>query len=154
MSFLSLNYLGLGNSWTVQDLHQLVTETKPNFVFLMETLSKKNQLEKVRCKMGFEGLFVVDPVGRSGGLALLWKEANSLEIFNYSRSHIQAMVKDDVGNSEWVLTGVYGQPESTHQGESWTLLKYLKTLNSLPWLCADDFNEISEQTEKDGAAFR
>ena len=34
-------------------------------------------------KLGFEGLFVVEPRGKSGGLALLWKERNVLEIQNY-----------------------------------------------------------------------
>jgi hypothetical protein len=63
----------------------MVIEKKPNFVFLIETLSKEKTMEKIRCILGFEGLFVVNPVGRSGGLALLWKENYFLEIFNYSR---------------------------------------------------------------------
>jgi hypothetical protein len=31
-------------------------------------------------KIGFDGVFVVDPVGRSGGLTLFWKDEVQLEI--------------------------------------------------------------------------
>jgi hypothetical protein len=69
-----------------------VKEKKPSLVFLIETLSKKVVLERIRCRLGFEGVFVVDPLGRSGGLALLWKGDVNLEIFNFSRNHINVVV--------------------------------------------------------------
>jgi len=40
-------------------------------VFLMETLSKQKKMEVIWCRLGFQGVFVVNPVGTSGGLALL-----------------------------------------------------------------------------------
>lgn len=39
------------------------------FVCLCETLAKKEKMEWVRRKIGFEGMIVVEPIGRSGGLA-------------------------------------------------------------------------------------
>jgi hypothetical protein len=63
----------------------MVKEKQPNFVLLVETLSKKKSLERISIRMGFDDLFVVEPIGRSGGLALLWKEERDLEIYNYSR---------------------------------------------------------------------
>lgn len=47
--------------------------------------------EMARVKLGFAGLFVVEPVGRSGDLALLWKEVEQLEIQKFSRRHIHAV---------------------------------------------------------------
>jgi hypothetical protein len=41
-------------------------------------------MEWIRVKLGFVGLFTVDLVGRSGGVALLWREEKKLEIKNYS----------------------------------------------------------------------
>jgi hypothetical protein len=131
-----------------------VKDKNPTFIFLMETITSKSHLEKIRCRLGFDGLFVVDPVGRSGGLALLWKNSDRLEIYNYSRSHIQAIVKDFEGNDHWKLTGFYGHPEHDRRKESWALLKHLKGTPSLPWCCVGDFNEILEQAEKDGAGPR
>jgi hypothetical protein len=34
------------------------------------------------------------------------------------------------------------------------LLKHLKLFTPNPWLCVGDFNEIIDQSEKDGAALR
>jgi len=154
MSCLSWNCRGMGQPRTVQALHLLVKERKLIFVFLMETLSSKKKLESIWCRLGFAGLFVVDPIGRSGGLALFWKDVQSLEIFNYSRSHIHAVIKDSEGAPQWQFTGFYGQPDVTRRNESWVLLKHLKTLLLLPWLCTGDFNEIVVQFEKTGAALR
>jgi hypothetical protein len=131
-----------------------VKDKNPSFIFLMETISSKFYMEKVRCRLGYDCLFAVDPVGRSGGLALLWKNFDRLEIYNYSRFHIQAIVKDNEGNAYWKLTGFYGHPEHDKRKESWALLKHLKATPSLPWCCAGDFNEILEQAEKDGAGPR
>lgn len=33
-------------------------------------------MEPVREKLGFDGMIVVESIGRSGGLAILWEEAN------------------------------------------------------------------------------
>lgn len=49
---------------------------KPNCIFLCETLSNKKKMEPVREKLGFDGMIVVESIGRSGGLAILWEEAN------------------------------------------------------------------------------
>jgi hypothetical protein len=89
-----------------------------------------------------------------GGLALLWLNKNALDIFNYSRFHINAVVKDLDGNEQWRFTGFYGQPDSAKRMESWALLKHLSRFQPLPWLCAGDFNEILEQQENEGATLR
>lgn len=73
----------------------MVIDKKLCFIFLIETLCMHKPMEKIRSLLGFEGLFVVNPVGRSGGLAILWKRKNSLEIFNYSRFHINAVISEE-----------------------------------------------------------
>ncbi|XP_059458269.1 uncharacterized protein LOC132187853 [Corylus avellana] len=111
-------------------------------------------METLRVKLGFEGMFVVDPIGRSGGLGLFWKEKDLLEIQNYSRMHINAVVKTVEGTSGWKLTGFYGQPDWTKRHESWALLRHLKQFSPFPWLCIGDYNEITDQSEKVGANLR
>jgi hypothetical protein len=90
---LNWNCRGLGNPGAVRELCQMVKKKKPTLLFLMETKSRQNKMEGLRVRLGFEGLFVVDPVGRSGGLALLWKESDTLKIQNYTRRHINVVVK-------------------------------------------------------------
>jgi exonuclease III len=154
MNLLSWNCRGLGNPQAVRDLCQLTKEKKPTILFLMETKCHRNKMEFVRVKLGFACMFVVDSVGRSGGLALLWHDTNLVEIQNYSRRHINAIVKDGESENSWKLTGFYGHPDWTKRHESWALLNHLRIFTPLPWLCVGDFNEITEQSEKTGVVLR
>jgi hypothetical protein len=154
MNLLSWNCRGLGNPRTVRDLHQMVKERRPNFVFLMETMCSKQYMDRIKLRLGFDNLFVVDPVGRSGGLALLWYKEDNLEIFNHSRRHIYVVVKDMGGQPIWKMTGFYGHPDNSKRDESWAILRHLKLCGPIPWLCAGDINEIVDQSEKEGFAVR
>jgi hypothetical protein len=60
----------------------MVQERRPNLVFLMETKLQKNKMEMVRPKISFDNLFVVECVGKSGGLALLWEDGCEVEVQN------------------------------------------------------------------------
>jgi ribonuclease HI len=122
-------------------------------VFLMETKLRKNKMVPIKQKTGFKNMLVVDCIGRSGGLALLWKEESGVEIQNYSLRHINAMVTPE-NLTPWVFTGFYGHPESHKRCEAWNLLCHLKSLITGPWLCAGDFNEILDQSEKVGGRRR
>jgi hypothetical protein len=101
MILLSWNCRGLGNPRAIRDLCHLVRKKKPNFLFLMETKSNSRRMEFLRVKLGFEGLFVVDFVGKSGGLALFWKEQNEVEVQNYTRRHINVVVKPTGSSNSW-----------------------------------------------------
>jgi hypothetical protein len=106
----------------------LVKEKRPNFLFLMETKRNKIKMKVIRGQLGYAGLFVVDLVGKSGGLALLWRKVEELEIQNYSRRHINAIVTNTTTDVQWKLTEFYGHPEWNKRKESWELLKTLTVL--------------------------
>jgi hypothetical protein len=67
-------------------------------------------MEGLRVQLGFEGLFVVEPIGRSGGLALFWKIVDELEIQNYSQRHINAIVRTAENEVPWKFTRVLWTP--------------------------------------------
>jgi exonuclease III len=150
MIALSWNCRGLGNPQTVRDLYRLVKEKRPSLVFLMETKLQAKRLEYIRVRMGFDSAFVVDSVGRSGGLVLLWKGDIFVEIQNYSRRHINAIVRICENGPQWKFTGFYGHPDATKRRESWCLLEFLMSFQPVPWLCMGDFNEIIQESEKFG----
>ena len=122
-------------------------------VFLMETKLRKNKMAPIQQKMGFKNMLVVDCIGKSGGLALLWKEEAGVEIQNYNLHHINAVVTPE-NLTPWVFTSFYEHPESHKRCEAWNLLCHLKLLITEPWLCAGDFNEILDQSEKVGGRRR
>jgi hypothetical protein len=63
----------------------MVREKRPMMVFLMETKLRTQKMEIIHYKMGFSNLFVVDSVGKSGGLALFWGDDIEVEIQNFSQ---------------------------------------------------------------------
>ncbi|XP_062158001.1 uncharacterized protein LOC133865598 [Alnus glutinosa] len=99
-------------------------------------------------------MFTVDPVGRSGGLALFWMDTEEVTIQNFSFRHINAMVTLRGSVHQWKFTGFYGNPDCALRGESWSLLAQLSQLIPDDWLCLGDFNEIADQTEKVGGRVR
>lgn len=71
----------------------MVKQKKPTLVFLMETKLHKEKMELVRCKLGFSSIFVVDQVGRSGGMALFWGEEISVTIIILANAIIMDWLK-------------------------------------------------------------
>jgi len=119
---------------------------------------KNEKLQVLRSKMGFEGLFTVEPVGRRGGLALLWRDSmrDSMEvdIMNYSLRHINAGIILAGSKFTWKLTCFYRHPDCAYRTESWNLLSHLSSLNPRDWLCVGDFNDITSMSDKFGGAIR
>jgi len=52
------------------------------------------------------------------------------------------------------MTGFYGHPDSSKRDESWAIFRHLKLCDPIPWLCAGDFNEIVDQSEKETSVVR
>ena len=94
MNLICWNYRGLGNPRTVQKLANLVNRYNPLVLFLSETKRKSGEMEWLRSRWGFENCLAVDSVGRSGGLALLWRQKAFLEILSYSNQHIDAIIRN------------------------------------------------------------
>ncbi|KAL8106069.1 hypothetical protein AgCh_029753 [Apium graveolens] len=81
----------------------------------------------------FDNHRVVDCVGRSGGVALLWKNNVKLCVTNHDRNFIDVEIMN-ANMTKWRLTGFYGFPERARRRESWNLLKWLANKSDLPWV--------------------
>ncbi|XP_042964610.1 uncharacterized protein LOC122298825 [Carya illinoinensis] len=154
MNLLSWNCRGLGNPRAVRILNMLIKAKLPSLVFLLETKCSKSKVEAVKQLIKFDNCLVVDSVGSSGGLAMMWKNSLEVQLINFTRWHISVMVTDKRHNAPWMLTGFYGHPVTSQRKISWNLLGALKPSCGTPWLCIGDFNEILCQKEKVGAVPR
>ena len=76
-------------------------------------------------------MFFVPRINRGGGLALYWWSSIDVNVDNFSKNHIDAIInkgKDD----DWRFTSFYGEPITHLRHESWSLLCDLNNSLSLP----------------------
>ncbi|XP_073051725.1 uncharacterized protein [Primulina eburnea] len=149
MIILSWNCRGLGHSRAIPSLRDLARVYKPDVIFLFETLAHSQKLEDIRVLLGFENVFAVDRIGRSGGIGVLWRKSEQVTVTNYSSNHVDLRVSDDM-NGEWRCTGYYGYPERTRRRDSWNLIRSLAAQSNLPWLCIGDYNDMLSTEDKRG----
>ena len=108
---------------------------------------------KVRDRCHFKHGLMVPCRGKSGGLALFWKEGIKLHVQTYSLTHIDALVNGGEEIGWWHLMGFYGDPDIAKRPLSWMKLRHLQGTSSLPWLVIGDFNEPIGLSEKEGGSY-
>ncbi|KAL0284767.1 UNVERIFIED_CONTAM: putative mitochondrial protein [Sesamum calycinum] len=153
MSLLVWNCQGLGNLWTVKELRDLLRANNPHLVFLAETKCSSSQIENLKRKLDLFG-YCVESREKSGSLALLWQKSVEVQLQSFSKYHVDASVRTEESEECWRFTGVYGEPDASKRSEFWHLLCRLSQQSVRPWLCAGDFNEILEHSEKKGGPMR
>ncbi|KAK3195440.1 hypothetical protein Dsin_026750 [Dipteronia sinensis] len=153
MKILVWNTRGLGSTQAFHVLRSFQQADHPNIVFLMETKADKNLMESIHTRLGFNGKLVVECEGSCGGLCMYWTNLVDVNLFSFSRYHVDVKVLSHSGFT-WRFTGFYGHPEVSQRHHAWTLLRRLHSRSDLPWLCAGDFNEILEDSEKQGGIRR
>ncbi|KAG6664002.1 hypothetical protein CIPAW_02G061300 [Carya illinoinensis] len=139
---------------TVHDLHQMVQNKLPHFVFLIETKFRRNKIEKIKKQLQLDNSFVIDCKGIRGGLAFLWRDDVEAEVMSYTNNHISLLIKGGYERKDWIFTSFYGNLITVKRRESWKLLKALKPQGSIGCLCVGNFNEVLSNGEKCGGAVR
>ena len=128
------NCRGLENLCTRKELGELVWAKDPSIMFLAETWAdeaKAKKKKKIKRDLDFVNMFFVPRINRGGGLALYWWSLIDVNVDNFSKNHIDAIInkgKDD----DWRFTSFYGEPTTHLRHESWSLLCDLNNRLSLP----------------------
>ena len=122
-------------------------EQVPNICFLMETRLDIEGIKQCCNELPLKNRFAVKKPSMGGGLAMLWKENISLEVFKFLENQISAWVTESDG-FRCLLTGFYGWPEVKDRYKSWTLLSHICSYVDGAWMCIGDFNEMLSLAEK------
>ncbi|KAK4282358.1 hypothetical protein QN277_013745 [Acacia crassicarpa] len=145
MNLLAWNCQGLGVALTARNLKQECFQKKPHLVFLMETKQKAGYVRKIRRRCGFEEEWVVNPVGRSGGLALWWSEVITVNILFSSPNIIHTSVMSATLSTPSYITFIYGPMDEEERRLCWQEVRKISDHIRTSWLCLGDFNEILSQ---------
>lgn len=76
----------MGSLGKIQFLKEVTRTERPLFVFLSETISSYSKMEEFCSKLDFEGFIVVEPQGKSGGVAMFWKSVEKVKLLSFSIS--------------------------------------------------------------------
>lgn len=108
-----------------------------------------NKVEELCSKFGFDYSFAVDKVGRSGGLAIMWRRNISVKVCGSSLNHIDVQIFEG-GVAKRRLTCYYDFPERARRSDAWEMIRHLATQDSLPWCIFGDFNDLLYASDKSG----
>ncbi|XP_062010699.1 uncharacterized protein LOC133727086 [Rosa rugosa] len=149
MDILSWNCRGICNDTTTRALKDLISQNRPQIIFLCETkISRKEDFQKLHRALGFAHSETVLSEGQSGGLAVFWNDDVRIRMGTTSAHHMDMVVEGNPGDPTWRLTGFYGFSRTAERDRSWRLLRELSDLDFLPWIVVGDFNEILNNDEK------
>ncbi|CAA0841468.1 Unknown protein, partial [Striga hermonthica] len=123
----------------------------PNFIFLSETKKNGKFVNTVCHKLGFkERCFIVDPLGLSGGLLLLWgRDVSILQVLGNQFS-IEVEVEGTAGGPSFWVVFTYMSTDSRIREEQWGYLVNDKQKWGDSWLIGGDWNAICSVEEKRG----
>ena len=148
MRILSWNCRGVGSKWTISYLTEIWHKHKPDFLFLSETKQDFGFVQKFQGHFGFDNLVTVDPVGRSGGLALYYNNEYQVNVL-YSSNRMIDVEAVALGKMVY-MTFVYGEPVQDLREQVWERLTRYEISRSEPWFIIGDLNEITGNHEKEG----
>lgn len=134
---------------TFATLRNLINRFHYQILFFCETKSNWAKINTIKRQIQFHGIHVVNNMGYSSGLTLLWKEDVNVKTIGSSKFFIDAIINPDSENA-WRFTGYYKDPDPSQRIQSWRLLRRLKDGSNLLWLVGGDMNEILYNMEKKG----
>ena len=111
-------------------------------VFLVGTKASTERMKGFQNKLGFTQGIVVPSNGRSGGLALLWREGTDIRFKICSHSHIDVVVHGVGNGGPWRATGFYRHPDTGKRYTSWQLIETLSAQCNMPWLVCGDLMKL------------
>ncbi|XP_028113326.1 uncharacterized protein LOC114311381 [Camellia sinensis] len=148
MDLITWHCRGAGNKKFKKTLRKLVHIQKPALVVLMEPKVEFKAMGMYFNCMGFTASTQVDPIGRSGGIWMIWNpNVVNVRVVEACTQPITAIIsRQDF--QDWVLSAVYASPNPNKRDELWEQLTTIAQSMDKPWLVAGDFNDFSSPNEK------
>ncbi|KAI8006842.1 hypothetical protein LOK49_LG07G03164 [Camellia lanceoleosa] len=123
LTLMFWNCRGTGNNAFKRNMRELIKSHHPSILILMETKVLYSSMGNFFTNMGFTTATIVDPVGKSGGIWLLWDTTQvTIRASHATNQVIQATIhKEDY--EEWILSVVYASPNASLREELWDNLE-------------------------------
>ncbi|KAI8028379.1 hypothetical protein LOK49_LG02G01345 [Camellia lanceoleosa] len=125
MDMLFWNCRGASNNTFKRTLKELVRTHKPKILVLMETKVELNSMVMFFNRLGFTASTHFDPVGRSGGIWMLWNPSQANVRVLEANSQIITATISRQNDPNWLLSAVYASPNARKREEMWQTLEQI-----------------------------
>ncbi|KAF9622284.1 hypothetical protein IFM89_031087 [Coptis chinensis] len=139
----SWNCRGMGSPEAIRSVSALVKKFDHDVLFLIETKLLYKKLKHIQKKLKYPQVYAVDPVGRSGGLDVLYKDNISFSVVDGNKNAISGTFLNYLSNVSWHVSFIYGNLVAHKRIAVWNYLRDLRNVLSGPWL-------ITSLSEKEG----
>lgn len=99
----------------------------------------------------YEHFLVLPERPTSGGLALFWKKDLNLKVLSANKNVITEVIHKGIF---FYGSFIYGEPDVAKRCTIWNKLLPISANRDQPWFLTGDFNEIIDNSEKDGGPLR
>lgn len=147
---LAWNCQGAGSSLTVPSLKEVCNLHSPNLVFLSEMKNQKNIMEKIKKRIKYDNIFVVNPSSKAGGLAIFWNCDLKIDKILFTDFTIEVKVAANLESGSWWCICVYGNSKVAIRQKQWEVLSERRRLWNNKMVFIGDFNDIISNEEKSG----
>lgn len=145
---MAWNCRGAGNNRFKANFDELISNHRPEIVALFETKVCLSSMDMYFNNKGFTAATFVNPIGRVGGIWLLWDPTQvTVHATRITNQAIHAFVSK-YPFEEWLLFAVYTSPNPRVRDELWEDLENQAQQNPLPWCAIGDYNDISSSSER------
>lgn len=150
MSVLLWNAKGIAREGFKRNIRQLIKDHKPEIIILTEIKVSRSNCEELIESLPFNSFEVVDPIGLSGGILIMWNSGiNKITTVTREPRAIHVVVQVNTKKT-FFLSAIYASTSYNGRLEMWENLKILRNSVHIPWLVCGDFNEICFDHEKWG----
>jgi exonuclease III len=118
MKILSWNCMGISRPYAVRSLRVLISDNRPDILFLSETESPPSLVSPILISLGFFSMSHVASAGFSGGL-VAWLIGVDLECFISNKNNITAWCFSNPPCFPWILSCIYGPPSRKDKLKFW-----------------------------------
>lgn len=121
-------------------LKEFRKELFSEMLLLIETMSKRNSIVDLQEWMGYDRVYTIDPIGRSCGITLFWKNRLEVEFKLMDKNLLDVHVL--FGSYNFFVSCVYGDPSGNRKQYLWKRFSRIGTNRRESWCMFGNFNEI------------